>query len=137
MNRLFLMTAAGAALVTTAFAAGPVNFGHDVKPILEKYCLSCHGEEKPKGGLRLTTRENAIKGGENKGAGIVPMEPLKSPVYVSTTLPPDSEDVMPPKGEKLTKEQTEILKDWIAQGADWPASEVLKQAKKEIATTDP
>jgi formylglycine-generating enzyme required for sulfatase activity len=44
---------------------------------------------------------------------------------------------MPPKGEKLTKEQTEILKNWIAQGAEWPASEVLKQAKKEIATTDP
>jgi formylglycine-generating enzyme required for sulfatase activity len=56
---------------------------------------------------------------------------------LSTTLPPDNEDVMPPKGEKLTKEQTEILKNWIAQGAEWPASEVLKQAKKEIATIDP
>src|SRR5205085_2013966 len=55
MNRLYLMAATAAALTTTAFAADKVDFAHDVKPILEKYCLSCHGEEKPKGGLRLTT----------------------------------------------------------------------------------
>ena len=134
MNRLYLMAATAAALTTTtALAADKIDFTRDVKPILEKNCLSCHGEHKPKGGLQLTTRENAIKGGDNKGAALVPKEPLKSPLYVTTTLPPDSEDVMPPKGEKLTKAQTEILKNWIEQGADWPATEVLKPAMKEIA----
>jgi formylglycine-generating enzyme required for sulfatase activity len=137
MNRLYLMVATTGVAFTTALAAEKVDFTKEVKPIFENYCLKCHGEEHPKGGLRLTTRENAIKGGDNKGAGITPNQPLKSPVYLSTTLPPDNEDVMPPKGEKLTKEQTEILKNWIAQGAEWPASEVLKQAKKEIATIDP
>ena len=137
MNRLYMMAATAAALTATALAAEKVDFTKDVKPILEKNCLSCHGEHKPKGGLQLTTRELAIKGGDNKGAALVPKEPLKSPLYVSTTLPPDSDDVMPPKGEKLTKAQTEILRNWIEQGADWPASEVLKPAMKEIAATDP
>jgi formylglycine-generating enzyme required for sulfatase activity len=40
---------------------------------------------------------------------------------------------MPPKGEKLKKEQTETLKNWIQQGADWPTSEVLIARKLEVA----
>jgi formylglycine-generating enzyme required for sulfatase activity len=134
MNRFYVMAAASVALST--MAAEKVDFSKEVKPILEKYCLSCHGEEKPKGALRLTTKANAIKGGDNAPA-IVPGQPEKSPLYTSTILPPDHDDVMPPKGDKLKKEETEILKNWIAVGADWPESIVLKQAAKEIAKTDP
>jgi formylglycine-generating enzyme required for sulfatase activity len=135
MNRFYVMAASVAAF-SSAFAADKVDFVKEVKPIFEKYCLQCHGEEKPKGGLRMSTRENSLKGGDN-GPGIVPGQPDKSPIYTLTILPPDDENVMPPKGEKLKKEETEKVKNWIAQGAEWPASEVLKQPKKEIATTDP
>lgn len=133
MNRLFVL-AAGAAAVASASAA--VDFSKEVKPILEKYCLSCHGEEKPKGALRLTTKAMAIKGGDD-GTSLVPGDPDKSTIYTTTILPPDHDDVMPPKGEKLKKEETEILKNWIKEGANWPESEVLKQAAKEVAKTDP
>ncbi len=136
MNRIYMM-AASAALLTTAMAADKVDFVKEVKPILEKHCLSCHGDtEKPKGGLKLNTKENSIKGGE-KGTSLVPGQPEKSPLYTLTILPPDHDDVMPPKGEKLKKDETETLKNWIAQGADWPAGEVLKQAKKEVAVITP
>jgi formylglycine-generating enzyme required for sulfatase activity len=135
MNRFYLMAVTAAAF-TTGFAADKVDFTKEVKPVLEKYCLNCHGEEHPKNNFRLTTRENALKGGKN-GTDLVPGQPEKSPVYTTTILPPDHEDVMPPKGEKLTKPETEILKNWIAQGAEWPASEVLAPKKKEIAVTDP
>lgn len=132
MNRFYVL-AAGMAAFTTASAA---DFVRDVKPILEKYCLSCHGDEKPKGNLKLTTRAKVIEGGD-KGTALVPGQPDKSPIYTTTILPPDHDDVMPPKGDKLTKEQAETLKKWIAEGAAWPESEVLKAAKKEIAKTDP
>jgi formylglycine-generating enzyme required for sulfatase activity len=40
---------------------------------------------------------------------------------------------MPPKGEKLNKEQTDTLKRWIEQGAEWPATEPLIARKMEVA----
>ncbi|MBI5775016.1 MAG: SUMF1/EgtB/PvdO family nonheme iron enzyme [Verrucomicrobia bacterium] len=110
-------------------SAADVDFNRQIKPILEANCLSCHGDEKPKGKLRLITRDDALKGGED-GTALVPGQPDKSPLYTSTILPPDHDDVMPPKGDKLTKEQTTLLRDWIAQGAKWPDGVALKQVKK-------
>jgi formylglycine-generating enzyme required for sulfatase activity len=135
MNRLYLMAATAAAF-TTAWAADKVDFTKDVKPILENYCIRCHGDpkgtEKPKGKLSLTTRENALKGGEN-GTAITPGDAAKSPLYTLTILPPEDDNVMPPKGEKLNKEQTDTLKRWIEQGAEWPATEPLIARKMEVA----
>ena len=31
----------------------PLSYSHDVKPLLEKYCVDCHGAPKPSGGLDL------------------------------------------------------------------------------------
>jgi formylglycine-generating enzyme required for sulfatase activity/mono/diheme cytochrome c family protein len=122
------------ALMAAVFTAGTqaadkIDFRTGVKPTLEVHCLSCHGAEKPKGSLRLDTRENAIKGGDD-GTSLVPGKPSDSPLYTTTILPADHEDAMPPKGERLTKEQTERLRLWIEQGAEWAAGEVLKQVKK-------
>jgi hypothetical protein len=38
---------------TQKSAAGPVSFRADALPLLSKYCVSCHGMTKPKGGLNL------------------------------------------------------------------------------------
>lgn len=135
MNRFYVMAATGA-VFTSAFAAEKVDFVKEVKPIFEKYCLSCHGDQKPKGALKMTTRELSIKGGDD-GVGIVPGKPEESPIYTLTTLPDDHDDVMPPKGDKLTKQEQETVKKWIAEGAEWPANEVLKQIEKKVAVTDP
>ena len=129
MNRVaFLSTALliGRVAVT---AADPVDFKRQVRPILEVYCLKCHGDEKPKGGLNLVTLAGALKGGED-GPSIVPGDPAKSPLYTTTTLPPDHDDVMPPKGDKLTKAEQDTLKAWIEQGAKWPEEIKLSQKEK-------
>jgi formylglycine-generating enzyme required for sulfatase activity len=109
--------------------AADIDFEAQVKPILQMYCLKCHGAERPKGGLSMDTREHALKGGE-KGIDLVPGEPLKSKIYTSTILPATDDDVMPPKGEKLSKIQADILKDWIGQGAKWPEGLTLRGIKK-------
>ncbi len=105
------------------------DFSQQVRPILEAHCLSCHGAEKPKGGLRLDTRENALKGGDN-GTALVPGKPSESPLYTTTLLAADEDMAMPPKGERLAKEQTEALRAWIEAGAAWPADQVLKAVRK-------
>src|SRR4051794_41399704 len=73
------MLAAGAALTVRAWAAdaapapaGAVSadaekvkfFEEQVRPILQNNCVKCHGGEKTKGGLKVTTRDDVLKGGE-------------------------------------------------------------------------
>src|SRR5579862_4620732 len=60
-------------------ATSPVDFDRDIKPLFENRCYRCHGEERPKSGFRLTTREAALKGGEH-GVDIVPGQSAKSPL---------------------------------------------------------
>ena len=119
-----------AASVSLARADDPVDFTKQVKPLLELNCVKCHGEDQQKGKFRLDTREGALKGGSN-GTALVPGKPAESKLYMSTTLAPDHDDVMPPKKEtKLTPAQTAVLKDWIEQGAVWPAGVALKAVRR-------
>ena len=118
-----------AALFSATHGAEKIDFRKDIQPTLEVHCLSCHGGEKPKGGLRLDTRANAVNGGDD-GAALVPGKPAESPLYTTTILPADHDDAMPPKGERLSKAETDRLRLWIEQGAEWPAGETLKQVKK-------
>ena len=130
--RLTYLVAGGVAALTGRYAAAePIDFNRQIKPIFETSCVSCHGAEKPKGKFKLLTLADAVKGGDD-GAGIVPGDPDKSPVYTSTILDKDHDDLMPPsnKGGPLPKEQTDLIKQWIAEGAKWPDGVVLVAAKK-------
>src|SRR5436190_3854555 len=105
--RLFFTTAL-VVVSAHAFAAEPVDFNKQIKPILELSCVKCHGGEKPKGKLSLETKAEALKGGNN-GTALVPGNPLESPMYKSTTLPADHDDVMPPPKEgKLPNAQIDL-----------------------------
>ena len=122
----------------TVRADDAVDFVKDIQPILEYNCVHCHhqGKEKPKGGLRLDVKADFFKGGKG-GVIVVPGDPSKSTVYTYTVLPVADDDHMPPKddGEPLTKEQTELLRKWILQGAKWPDGVTLVARKKEVAAT--
>lgn len=101
-----------------------IDFTRDVRPILQNACFSCHGPVRPKGKLRLDSREAALKGGVN-GVVIIPGDSARSPLiqYVAY-LVPDAE--MPPvgKGEQLTDEQVGILRAWIDQDVPWDEADV-------------
>jgi hypothetical protein len=98
-----------------------LTYERDIKPLLEKSCINCHGPEKPKSKYRVDSRDAIIKGGDSEEAAIIPGNSAKSPiVHYSADLVVDME--MPPtdKREKyppLTKEQIGILRAWIDQGA--------------------
>ena len=47
-----------------------VDYVAQVKPILTRHCVACHGAVKPRGGLRLDTAAAALKGGKNGPAVI-------------------------------------------------------------------
>jgi len=110
-------------------AAGAIDFKRQVAPIFEQSCLKCHSGERPKGKFALTTRQNALKGGQDQ-VDIIPGNSANSPLirFVARVVP-DSE--MPPvnKGEPLTAGQVGLLRAWIDQGAQWPEELVLGESK--------
>jgi uncharacterized membrane protein/mono/diheme cytochrome c family protein len=98
------------------------TYAKDIKPLLDRSCVKCHGPEKRKGGLRLDKKRYAMKGGET-GAAIVPGNIGESLLIKYITLSPDDEDIMPSKGKLLANSEVETLKKWIEQGAEWPDDE--------------
>ena len=101
------------------------RFQNEVWPLLERSCLRCHGEEKQKAGLRLDSREAALKGGES-GPALVPGKPEES-LLLKLVRHAEADRKMPPK-EKLPDSEIASLEHWIAGGAPWPAPAVLAES---------
>jgi formylglycine-generating enzyme required for sulfatase activity len=113
-----------------SLAAQKVDFNQQVKPILESACVHCHGTEKDKGDFKLHTWEDAAAGNEN-GPGITKGDPTKSSIYTTLILPADDDLVMPPEKEGLLDpSQIAVIKQWIEEGADWPAGVTLKHTPR-------
>jgi len=108
-----------------------IDFVRVIKPLLESSCVKCHGADRFHGDLRLDTKELAFASFGDLGRLIVPGKPLKSTLYTTSVLPDDDPLAMPLRDrDKLTKEQTEQLRLWIEQGAEWPEGVTLKRIDK-------
>ncbi len=71
-----------------------LTYEKDIKPLFEASCVRCHSGDKPKGGLRLDSLQDAIKGGK-EGKVINPGDGQKSPLVIAVArLDPDT--AMPP-----------------------------------------
>ena len=114
---------------------GDVIFAWKVLPLLKTRCFACHGADPKKREAELDLRDRAglVKGGSSEQPAIVPGKPLQSPLYLAVTRKyADDWPAMPPKeNDKLTGDQMQFVKLWIAAGAPWPKprrlAELLKQ----------
>ena len=100
-------------------ASRQVDFLRDVKPILDKACVGCHGLEKQRAGLRLDDRDEAFKGG-NSGPAFKPGDSRNSRL-IHAVAGLDADLRMPPgKGKELSHEQIGLLRegDLLATLAD-------------------
>lgn len=100
----------------------PVIFNRDIRPILADNCFACHGfdAKKRKGGFRLDEPEGAFSPNKDGHIAIQPGKPEKSELWKRiTTMDPD--ELMPPaeSHKKLTSEQKQLIKRWIAEGANY------------------
>lgn len=119
-----------AALLPPA-ADRPIDFVNDVQPIFRQRCFECHAKGNEEGGLNLGIRSRALEGGSG-GAVIVRGSSAESRlVHAVSCL--DGDFTMPPDGERLTAAQVGILRAWIDQGADWPASADVLDPRAEQA----
>ncbi|MEO6786161.1 MAG: DUF1549 domain-containing protein, partial [Chthoniobacteraceae bacterium] len=103
-------------------AADAPDFSRDVRPILSQHCFKCHGpdDKARKGGLRLDLRESAVKETKSGGIALVPGKPDQSEL-VARIFSTDEDELMPPPAAKreLTPAQKDILRRWVAAGAEY------------------
>ncbi len=95
------------------------HFHGKILPILREHCFRCHGE-KDKGGLKLDSREAALKGGDSEVSAVVPRD-LEASELIARIRSDDEDLRMPPTEKGLGGEQVKLLEQWVMSGADWPA----------------
>lgn len=94
-----------------------VDYVKDIKPLLKERCVSCHGTVKQKGDLRLDA------------GTLIPKEAHES--LLERIVSSDEDEKMPPEGKRLSAEQVELLRQWIAAGAPFPQGEVIPKKPSE------
>jgi hypothetical protein len=98
-------------------------FEKDVWPLLQANCLSCHGgEAKVRGGLKLTSRADILKGGD--GGPVVALDKPESSRLLAAINYGSDELRMPPKG-KLSQGQIDILTKWIKVGLPFTETKAI------------
>ena len=116
-----LMTLGLIAAQTPASAEPPVDYAKQIKPLLAKHCVACHGESRPRGGLRLDTAAHALKGGK-AGAAVLAGKSAES-TLIEAVRGDGTIERMPLKRPALSAEEIGLLARWIDEGAGAPNDE--------------
>ncbi|MCY7351628.1 MAG: DUF1553 domain-containing protein [Cytophagaceae bacterium] len=101
-----------------AYRSDEVDFNTQVKPILNKNCIVCHGGVKRNADFSLLFRSEALAPTESGKPAIVPGDPGHSE-FIKRLSYKDPKERMPLNGPPLKDEEIAILKKWVEQGAKW------------------
>ncbi len=112
--------------------AEPVDFNRQIRPILSRHCLACHGpdEHERAADLRLDNFAGATD------YVIVPGAPEESEFLARIT---SLDDPMPPAehGERLSDQQIELLTRWIAEGSKYEVHWSFQPIEQPALPTSP
>ncbi|MBK7644313.1 MAG: PSD1 domain-containing protein [Planctomycetes bacterium] len=120
---IFASLALVAGAAGTSGSAPALRYDRDVRPILADRCFTCHGPDakKRQAELRLDMRESALSPHADSPAAILAGDAEHSELWKRITHP-DVAQRMPPadSGKRpLSDAEKEILRRWIAEGADY------------------
>jgi hypothetical protein len=88
-----------------------LTYERHILPIVQRSCISCHGDKKRKGKLDLRSLAAARRGGES-GPSVKPGNPDDSPLLETIVA-----NRMPPGKRKLSEAEKQLIRDWIVSGA--------------------
>ena len=108
---LVMPFSARAQTAQSAAADSTGAFEEQVLPILETHCVSCHSGSAPQAALDVRSRASLLKGGVN-GPAIVAGSAEESLLYQRVV-----KGDMPMGDEKVTEQDLEHIRRWIATGA--------------------
>jgi hypothetical protein len=106
----------------SAQAPKPVDFAHDVVPIIKARCAKCHTNGEYKGTFSLDTREAILK-----SKNVVPGKSADSELFKRITSD-DPDFRMPNKGDRLPAKEIALMKAWIDEGLKWEEGFTFKRA---------
>ena len=118
-------------LYLTLFTHEPIDYNTEVKPILNKKCISCHGGVKKKAGFSLLFQEEALAATASGKPAIIPGDAKHSEMIRRLHLT-DPEERMPYQADALTKDEIEILTRWVDEGARFSTHWAYTPVKKPI-----
>ena len=95
-----------------------IDYSTQVKPILNKNCIHCHGGVKQSGGFSLLNRDLAMAPTESEHPAIIPFDADNSELIKRLTHS-NPEKRMPFEKDALAEADIEILRQWIDEGAEW------------------
>ena len=117
-SALFLLIATGVSFSQEK----PLDFAHEVLPILKKHCAACHTNGTYKAGISFDTRQALIQ-----SKAVVLGDSKKSEMHKRITSK-DATERMPPKGPALDVKEVQILARWIDAKLPWEDNFTFKAA---------
>ena len=119
--RYILLLIAALAIIyafSFSFLGSTIDFNTQVKPLLNRRCIICHGGVKRQGDFSLLFRQDALAITQSGKPAIIPGDPDGSEMIKRLTHH-DPEERMPYKQAPLSKEEINTLRQWIKEGAEW------------------
>ncbi|MEW4486774.1 DUF1549 domain-containing protein [Thalassoglobus sp. JC818] len=118
MRTVFLNITALAIFVfgfgSTSRSVEPIDFAHEVVPILKKHCVECHGGKKANGGFSINTRNAILDEGY-----VVPGD-VEGSYLVDLITSDDADTQMPPPDKpRLSEMEVATLRRWIESDVPW------------------
>ena len=110
-----LLSASLTGAVSQSSEPEKVSFTDEVLPLFQQKCHHCHGSAEQNSGLDLRTRADVLRGGL-QGPALVPGEPQESRLYRRVA---GLEEPSMPLDSRLSRDEVETLRRWIAEGAEW------------------
>jgi mono/diheme cytochrome c family protein len=107
------------ALLAMHTDAQEVDFARDIEPIFKQHCLECHGPTNQESDFRVDVRGKLLQGGDFAEPAVVPGKSNDSPL-VKFVRGDDPDLIMPPQGERLSRDEVALLQAWIDKGAKMP-----------------
>jgi hypothetical protein len=98
--------------------AHKVDYSTQIKPILNKHCITCHGGVKKIGGFSLLFRTDALAKTKSGKPAIIPFHPEQSD-FIARLTHKDLDERMPYHANPLKKEEIDLLTRWVKEGAEW------------------
>lgn len=109
------------ALALSGSAMANPTLERDVLPILTKQCMGCHGGLVKKADLDFRTMQSMLKGGKS-GPALVAGKPGQSNLWVQI-----ADGDMPKGDKKLSPEEKETIRKWIAAGLPTVAQQQIER----------
>ncbi len=110
-------------VLQTFASADDIDFESQIRPLLKAKCFDCHGAETQESHLRLDGRSSILRGGDSGEPAIV-IGNSEASHLIKLVRGEEAGKLMPPdEADRLSKEQIDLLSEWINQGAIWPGAE--------------